>query len=216
MTIMWKYLDACKYRGCISILGSSFHERSFWFHVEFAFRQSEKLHLCFYHNFHFSFSDSHLDYAHKNIPIFQIQDEEANSEKKSSIYWESSVQKHSTNRSQLSMHNNCLLLLLFIAVVPVFLLFCFVFIYLSMHTFSYCFAVYELYEVWKRNLENKLINGIVCGANNTIYCLELWLWLCVCLCVRARFQTDWSLIQCNVIQLLFLFTAFVYCNIPFI
>lgn len=68
------------------------------------------------------------------------------------------------------MHNNCVLLLLFITVVPFFLS---AFVYLSMCADFYCFADYELYEVWKRNLENKLINGIVCGANNTIYCLAV-------------------------------------------
>lgn len=63
------------------------------------------------------------------------------------------------------MHNNCLLLLLFITSL-------FVRSTLA-HSFSFvrhCFTDYELYEVWKRNLENKLINGIVCGANNNVYC----------------------------------------------
>lgn len=48
--------------------------------------------------------------------------------------------------------------------------------------FFYCFTDYELYEVWKRNLENKLINVIVCEANNTIYCsmdLNSWSWWCI-------------------------------------
>ena len=63
------------------------------------------------------------------------------------------------------MHNNCLLLLLFITSLFV----CSILV----HIFSFichCFTDYELYEVWKRNLENKLINGIVCGANNNVYC----------------------------------------------
>lgn len=72
------------------------------------------------------------------------------------------------------MRNNCLLLLLFItAFFPIFIS-----PFLCSALFSHCFTDYELYEVWKRNLENKLINGIVCGANNTVYCLmDLNSWL---------------------------------------